>query len=203
LTHPEDLDKDLILFNQVLEGKIDSYQLEKRFIRKDKSVIHTALFVSCQRDPQGKARYFLASLVDITDRIKAENAQRESLEKYQILFSSFPHGITVADRDGKILESNREAERILGLSKEAQAQRKIDGAEWQIIRPDGSVMPAEEYASVRALKENQRVENIVMGIQKSTNEISWINVTAVPLGNYGVLVTYYELKEKPKVSRRK
>jgi two-component system CheB/CheR fusion protein len=203
LTHPEDLDKDLNLFNQVLEGKIDSYQLEKRFIRKDKSVIHTALYVSCQRDLQGKAQYFLASLVDITDRIKAEDTQRKGLEKYQILFDSFPHGITVADKDGKILESNREAERILGLSKEAQAQRKIDGAEWQIIRPDSSIMPAEEYASVRALKENRRVENVVMGIQKSQGDVAWINVAATPLGDYGVLVTYYETKEKPKGSRRK
>ncbi len=72
LTHPGDLDADVALFNQVLAGKRDSYQLEKRFIRKDGATVYTALFVTCHRNPDGAVRYILGSLVDITERKQVE-----------------------------------------------------------------------------------------------------------------------------------
>jgi diguanylate cyclase (GGDEF)-like protein/PAS domain S-box-containing protein len=72
LTHPDDLDADLALFNQVLAGERDSYQLEKRFVRKDGETVFTTLFVACHRNHDGSVRYFLASLVDITERKQAE-----------------------------------------------------------------------------------------------------------------------------------
>ncbi|HSN23283.1 MAG TPA: diguanylate cyclase, partial [Methylomicrobium sp.] len=72
LTHPDDLDADLKLFNQVLAGERDSYQLEKRFIRKDGATVYTTLFVTCYRDPDGVVRYILGSLVDITERKQVE-----------------------------------------------------------------------------------------------------------------------------------
>lgn len=74
LTHPDDLDLDLALYNQILDNQRDSYQLDKRFIRKDGSTLYTTLFVTCYRNPNRTARYFLASLVDITERRLAEES---------------------------------------------------------------------------------------------------------------------------------
>jgi len=74
LTHPDDLNADLELFNQVIAGSRDSYQIDKRFIRKDGAVLYTSLFVSCHRKPDGTVHYFLASLIDITERKQAETA---------------------------------------------------------------------------------------------------------------------------------
>ena len=90
------------------------------------------------------------------------------------------------------------SERLLGLPLKEHAKRKIDGLEWRIIRPDGSTMPADEYASVRALQENQLVGNVEMGIVKGEEDITWINVTAVPipLEGYGVLITYSDITER-------
>lgn len=74
ITHPDDLDADLTLYNQVLANQRDSYQLDKRFIRKDGSLVYTTLFVTCHRNPDGTVRYLLASLMDITDRKQAEES---------------------------------------------------------------------------------------------------------------------------------
>jgi PAS domain S-box-containing protein len=74
LTHPDDLDAELVLFDQMSDQKRDSYQLDKRFIRKDGEIIYTTLYVSCYRNPDGSVRYFLASLVDITSRKLAEES---------------------------------------------------------------------------------------------------------------------------------
>ena len=74
ITYPDDLEADLALYDQVLRNERDSYQLDKRFIRKDGSLLHTTLFVTCHRNLDGSVRYLLASLVDITDRKEAEES---------------------------------------------------------------------------------------------------------------------------------
>jgi PAS domain S-box-containing protein len=74
LTHPEDLEQEFSMFNQVLSNQRDTYKLEKRFIRKDGSIVYTIMYVSCYRNPDGTVRYFLPSLVDITEQKQAEAA---------------------------------------------------------------------------------------------------------------------------------
>lgn len=72
ITHPDDLESDTVLFEQVLAGKIDKYELDKRFIRKDGSTVYTTLNVTCHRNSVGSEHHFLASLLDITERKLAE-----------------------------------------------------------------------------------------------------------------------------------
>jgi hypothetical protein len=132
----------------------------------------------------------------VMQRRQAEEALRQSEEQYRVLFESFPLGITVADSSGQILGANAESERLLGISRDEHAARQIDGEEWQIIRPDGSPMPAEEYASVRALQENRLVEDIEAGIIRPDGEITWISVTAAPLGDDRVVITYNDITER-------
>ena len=144
----------------------------------------------------GEELVFDGLLLDITKRKSAESDLEIMLTKYKVLFESNPLGITITDKAGKILEANREAERLLGFPSGGHAGQNIDGPEWRIIRPDGSPFPSEEYASVRALKNNCLVENVVMGIVKTDQSVTWINVTAapIPLENYGVAITYGEIK---------
>jgi two-component system sensor kinase FixL len=136
---------------------------------------------------------------------RAEEELKVSLAKYKVLFESFPIAITISDRKGNIVESNRRAEEILGLSAEEQARRKIGGTDWHLIRPDGTPMPAEEYASVRALKENHLVDNVEMGIVKGTGPVTWINVTAapIPVKDYGVAIAYSDITERKKAEEQR
>ncbi|MGC9357540.1 MAG: PAS domain S-box protein, partial [Anaerolineae bacterium] len=127
---------------------------------------------------------------------QANKALQEREEQYRILFESFPLGITVADSAGQIMETNQESERLLGIMQDEHERRQIDGEEWRIIRPDGSLMPTEEYASVRALQEGRLVENVEMGIVKPGGEITWINVTAAPLWEDRVVITYNDITER-------
>lgn len=142
--------------------------------------------------------YAITTMVDVTKRIRAEEKVKVALTKYKTLFDTFPLGITVSDKEGNILETNSIAEKLLGLRKDEQLLRQISGTEWQIIRPDGAPMQVEEYASVRALKEGNTVQNVEMGIIKPDKGITWINVTAapIPLEQYGVVVTYSDITER-------
>jgi diguanylate cyclase (GGDEF)-like protein/PAS domain S-box-containing protein len=145
-----------------------------------------------------KSGYFAVVFRDISESKKTEQALLESEGKYRVLFNAFPLGITVSDQYGKIIESNDLSVRLLGITKDEHEIRRIDGVEWRIIRPDGTTMPPDEYASVRALKENRLIENIEMGIEKPDTEITWINVTAapIPLENYGITVAYGNITKR-------
>jgi diguanylate cyclase (GGDEF)-like protein/PAS domain S-box-containing protein len=147
-------------------------------------------------DPHGCFLGTLSSGEDITERIEMEKSLRIALAKYKILFECFPLGITIADKEGNIMETNSIAEKLLSVPREEHVKRDIDGKEWRIIRPDGTPMPAEEYASVRALQENRLVENAEMGIVKPDLSVTWISVNASPLEGYGVVVTYGDISER-------
>ncbi|MEI6889028.1 MAG: PAS domain S-box protein [Bacteroidota bacterium] len=147
---------------------------------------------------QYKPDHFGVAFLEISDRKKTEDALRVSLTKYRVLFDIFPLGITLSDSNGNIMETNIIAENLLGISREEQEQRKINGVEWKIVRPDGTPMPASEFASVRALYDRRTVENEEMGIVKETGQITWINVTAspIPLEGYGVAIVYNDITAK-------
>jgi PAS domain S-box-containing protein len=141
---------------------------------------------------------FAVIFMDMTDHKQMEDELRINLTKYSVLFDTLPLGVTVSDRNGNIIESNREASRLLGLSDEEQKSRQIGGKEWLVIRPDRTLMPPEEFASVRALKDQQRVEDSQMGIVKNNDQISWISVTAspLPLENFGVVIAYNDITQR-------
>jgi PAS domain S-box-containing protein len=68
LTHPDDLALDVTNFEDVLAGKTEGYSIDKRFIRKDSTVVYTAISVRCVRRSDGTPDYFVALVQDITER---------------------------------------------------------------------------------------------------------------------------------------
>ena len=93
LTYPEDLAPDLAQFERLQHGEIDSYTLEKRFVRKDGNLVFTNLSVGCVRRPDRSLDYVLALLEDITQRKRAERKAEEALEKEVILRREIHHRV--------------------------------------------------------------------------------------------------------------
>jgi PAS domain S-box-containing protein len=150
----------------------------------------------CQAQLTPELNRLRASLEATVMALRAsEEKARTYLAKYNALFGAFPQGISVTDEEGHVVETNLEAERLLGVSTADHTARRIDGPEWQIVRSDGSPMPPEEFASTRSMKTKQRVENVEMGIRKPDGELTWINVSAtpIPLEGYGVVITYGDI----------
>jgi PAS domain S-box-containing protein len=72
LTYGDDLASDIAQFNRVLSGEMDGYSMDKRFVRKDGSIIDVTISVKGIRSAQGSVDYFVALLQDITERKRAE-----------------------------------------------------------------------------------------------------------------------------------
>jgi PAS domain S-box-containing protein len=122
LTYPDDLPADVEQFNRVLAGEIESYMIDKRFIRKDGEVVWISLAVGCVRKQDGAVDYIVALLEDITDRKQAEEALEESEEKYRTLFENAGEAIFVA-QDGKLAFLNPMTVTITGYSGEEISSR--------------------------------------------------------------------------------
>ena len=97
ITHPDDLETDLDHVRQLLAGKIDSYQIEKRYFHKLGHVLWVLLSVSLVRDLEGKPLYFISQIQDITERKQAEEALQGSERRYRALFEDTPVAIWEED----------------------------------------------------------------------------------------------------------
>jgi diguanylate cyclase len=72
ITHPDDLNINDALFQQMREGRCDSYRLEKRFMRKDGSYLWTEVTVALKRSSSGEPAYMVGMVEDIAARKLAE-----------------------------------------------------------------------------------------------------------------------------------
>lgn len=151
------------------------------------------------RDLEQQVAQRTTELQQANTNLRAVNQQLQaSQQKYQALFNVLPIGVTITDADGNIIEANPASERILGIPAAAQTQRTYDDeSTWQMIRPDGSPMPSEEYASVRALREKRAIEGVEKGIVRPDGTVHWLYVNAVPipLESYGVAIAYIDITD--------
>lgn len=90
LTHPDDLEADLTLFDQFKRGKIDGYSMEKRFIRPDGSVVWTNMKISNLIGSLDNNATHLCLLEDITNKRNIEDSLKESERSKSLLISKLP-----------------------------------------------------------------------------------------------------------------
>lgn len=168
---------------------------EFRIVRKDNQIKRVS-FSSQALFKNNAFIGFRASLRETSNNLKQELSENSQI-RYNKIFELAPIGITICDETGQIIDCNNETEKLLNLSREEHLQRKIDGTEWNIVRKDGTKMPVEEYASVRALKESKVVENIEMGIVNDNDKITWLNVTAAPnILDKSVIISYTNITDR-------
>lgn len=170
---------------------------ELTFLRRDGSPFPGEISSVVFQNEDGERQTSMI-IRDIAEREQLQEDLRVSLEKYRILFEAFPLGISITDRNGTILETNRASEPLSALPRTTHAGRTIDDDEWRIIRLDGTPMPPGEYASVRALRDNCMIENVEMGIVTGPGAITWLSVTAapIPLPGYGVAIAYSDIGDR-------
>jgi len=181
ITHPDDLDTDLSYVNQVLADEIKTYSMEKRYFRKDQSIVWVNLTVSLVRKSSGEPKYFISVVEDVSDRHRLEQAMRESEEKHRALFETMSQGVVYQNAAGHIMEANPAAEGILGLTLSQMLGKTSLDPHWRAIHEDGTDFPAETHPAMIALQTGKPVRNVVMGVLLPAEErYRWIEINAEP-----------------------
>jgi PAS domain S-box-containing protein len=105
--------------------------------------------------------------------------QGNSKEQFRTLFEAMEQGVVYQDTEGRIVEVNPAAERILGLSRDQIMGRTSLDPCWKTLREDGSELPGEQHPAMITLRTGQPVRNTVMGVHLPTDEIRWIMVSSI------------------------
>ena len=129
LSPPEDLAVERKLLDEVLDGTREGYELDKRFLRPDGSLVYTRLNLRAVRHANGRVSMFLLLVEDIS-------ARREAEARYRTLVEHAPEAIMLFTPDGGMVDVNENALRLFRYTREEllgkvpldlSPQRQADG----------------------------------------------------------------------------
>jgi len=107
ITHPDDLEKNMIFFQKTLNGEVDCFRMEKRFVHKNRSVVWGNLCTSLIRNKDSKPLYFVSQIENITSRKKSEEALRKSEANLKIIFDTTDTSYALFDDHLNITSFNK------------------------------------------------------------------------------------------------
>ncbi|MFC7517766.1 PAS domain S-box protein [Herbaspirillum sp. GCM10030257] len=136
ITHPDDLDIDLHLADELVKGEIPFYNLEKRYIHRNGHSVWAMLTCSLVRHESGQPELFIAQIQDISVRKRAE-ADREAF------FDLAPDMLAITGRMGYLEKVNDAWTQTLGWSGHELVSRPF----LEFVHPeDRSRTSAETHA---------------------------------------------------------
>ena len=119
LTHPADLEVSIRNARKMMHGEIKSFEMEKRYIRKDGRTVWAYINCSVVTDDMGKPLHFLKYIRNITEQKKAEAARRASEQKLWMLFHASPAAICLTTLEGDtFIEANESLAEFSGYTRE-------------------------------------------------------------------------------------
>ncbi|MBO9559617.1 MAG: PAS domain S-box protein [Caulobacter sp.] len=111
ITHPDDLSADLELLGQLLAGEIQTYQLEKRYIRKDGATIWVRLSVALVHAADGSPHHFIAQIQDLS-------AERHAEHRYRLMAENATDIIVTSDLLGRTTFLSPASDMVTGYTAE-------------------------------------------------------------------------------------
>ena len=192
-SHPEETERDIGRLEDLIAGKANSLEVEKRFIRKDGEIVWGHLTVSLLRDAHGMPVYVIVSVQDITEHKKAEEALRKSEEEFRLSFENAKDAIFWAEPEtGTIIRCNKAAEILLEKNREEIVgfhQTKLHppekrgyyaevfkthivmkgskDVEGEVITKSGIVKPVHITASITLIGGNPIIQGIFRDVTES------------------------------------
>ena len=130
--------------------------------------------ISPVRDGEGNVCGYIALQADVTEQVQLRN-------RLQAIFEGAGTGLIMQDSAGRITDANREAQRLLGLSREQLMGRDSVDPRWRAIHEDMTPFPGEEHPSMQTLRDGQGRRGVVMGVVTATGERRWMQINSEPV----------------------
>jgi len=195
ISHPDDLDIINEQRPRLYAGEIDAVRLEKRYLRKDRSVVWVKFTMTVERDPAGKPLYEIAVYDDVTAQRNAEERLRESEARFRQTFELAASGIAHVI-DGRFVRVNRSLCEIFGYSEKELLSKSVK----DISHPDDRDLTDAERARVRSGEiESARFEKRYI---RADGRVVWVDL-AIALVRDVFGVPQYEIAIFDDITDRK
>jgi len=139
-THPEYIDNDEISLLRLIAGELPVYHTEKRYIRKDGSVIWGSTTVSIIRNKNEDVQFFLVMIEDITLRKKASAELDNSVSLLKAAFESTEDGLLVVDASGKTVQYNQKFTDMWNIPRKilltGEDNKLLDYVKSELVNPE-------------------------------------------------------------------
>ncbi|AOP33789.1 hybrid sensor histidine kinase/response regulator [Leptospira tipperaryensis] len=117
ITHPDDLEWNLRLISELLNGKRDSFKIEKRYKHKNGYYVWIQMEVSLISQNKGTSGYLISQIQEITERKAAETALKESEARFRQLAETIDEVFWMKEaKTNQLLYVSPAYERIWGLT---------------------------------------------------------------------------------------
>jgi len=183
LTHPEDIEPDLVQFNRMLSGEIESYTLEKRFIHKDGHLVYTRLAVSNVRKLDGSVDYVVAMVDDISERKRVQMASEAVRSQLQATLDALPDLLFEVNSEGCILNYHSHRSDLLAAPPEVFVGRRFA----DFLPPDAA--KACQYAIDEAA-QNGLSNGVTYSLALPQGK-SWFELSVAPLHTHAQLDPHF------------
>ncbi|MFB3891673.1 MAG: response regulator [Phycisphaerae bacterium] len=177
ITPAEDREADWEAYKRVVRGEAPQYRAEKRCIRKDGSSAWVNVNMKVLRDAAGQPVRTMATIEDITDHKRAEEAIRQSEERFRTLVESVTDYIyTVKVRDGRAVETSH-SPGCLGVTGYEPEEFRADAGLWlRMVHRDDRLAVQDQTAKLLAGQMAWALEHRIV---HKNDEIRWVRNTPV------------------------
>jgi PAS domain S-box-containing protein len=105
----------------------------------------------------------------------------ESEERYRSIVTAMSEGIVMQDAQGRIIECNAAAERILGLTRDQMMGLTSLDPRWQATDAEGRPTRGEEHPVRVTLRTGEPQRDVVMGVRRAEGSRAWVRINTQPL----------------------
>jgi PAS domain S-box-containing protein len=162
ISHPDEIERGIQSIRELEKGKIRAFVQEKRYIKKDGSIIIGRVTVNAIRNIQGKPLLFIIELEDITKPIQLKEELRSSEERFRAISTSAMDAIVLCDNEGNVIYWNPAAEKTFGFSAEEAVNKKITN----LIIPAGINQKHAQFVKAFAKKHASKRHTEATALKK-------------------------------------
>jgi PAS domain S-box-containing protein len=171
-THPDDIDLDWKLYSELVAGKRDRYEIDKRYVKKNGELMWGHLTVSLIKSRDGTpAEHTVGMIEDITERKRSEELLRNSQERFRTIFENAGVGAALVDWEGHPVKCNPALQRMLGFTESELRNRVFT----EFTHPDDIDLDWELYSELVAGKRDKY--EIEKRYIKKDGQVMWGQLT--------------------------
>ena len=168
--HPDDIQKNILLFKDALDRNQVKNSIEKRYLKKDGSIVYGQLHISIIRRKLNEPEMIISQVIDITEKKKAEEKLRDTENRFGTLLNNL-HDIVFYETssEGTFITDN--VYDLLGYTDKELAENP--GLFFSLIHPDDEDKVKETFKTWSKIEENTFTK-IEIRLRKKDGEYIWI-----------------------------